>query len=99
MFKTISMPEFYQLSKQNQLNVIDVREADEYVVEHLSNATNYPLSQLNCQFKQLDKRQTYYLICQSGSRSMTACQFLSSQGYEVTNVLGGISSWLGELVS
>ena len=44
-----------------------------------------------------DKNQPYYLICQMGSRSAQACAFLSQQGYQVTNVLGGTSGWLGQL--
>ena len=32
-----------------------------------------------------------------GSRSAQACAFLSQQGYQVTNVLGGTSGWLGQL--
>lgn len=58
---------------------------------------NLPLSTLTENYQQLDKNQPYYLICQMGSRSAQACAFLSQQGYQVTNVLGGTSGWLGQL--
>lgn len=63
----------------------------EYQLGHVPQAINLPLSTLTENYQQLDKNQPYYLICQMGSRSAQACAFLSQQGYQVTNVLGGTS--------
>ncbi len=97
MYNTIGMPEFYQEAKRKKLPIIDVREEMEYQLGHVPQAINLPLSTLTENYQQLDKNQPYYLICQMGSRSAQACAFLSQQGYQVTNVLGGTSVWLGQL--
>ena len=36
-------------------------------------------------------------MCHSGARSAKAGQFLAAEGYKITNVLGGISAWRGEV--
>lgn len=97
MFQSTGMPEFYQEAKRSQLPIIDVREVFEYDMGHIPGAINKPLSELGETFEELDKNQAYFLICQSGSRSAMAGEFLSSQGYQVTNVLGGMGSWPGEI--
>ena len=84
MYNTIGMPEFYQEAKRKKLPIIDVREEMEYQLGHVPQAINLPLSTLT---------ENY----QMGSRSAQACAFLSQQGYQVTNVLGGTSGWLGQL--
>ena len=97
MYKSIGMPEFYQEAKRHQLPIIDVREIDEYEAGHVPNAKNLPLSTLGETFVTLEKEQEYYIICQSGGRSARAAEFLSQQGYDVTNVMGGTSSWPCEM--
>lgn len=97
MYKSIGMPEFYQEAKRTTLPIIDVREADEYARGHVPGAKSMPLSSLGDDFAKLDKNTDYFVICQSGSRSSMACQFLASQGYNVTNVMGGTGSWMGPL--
>ena len=79
------------------LNLIDVREADEYASGHVPGATNLPLSDFLERYEELDKDKPYYIICRSGARSAQACAFLEEEGYDVTNVAGGTSAWLGDL--
>ena len=90
--KEISFDEFYQLYQNEQLSLVDVREVEEFEALHLEGARNFPLSQLDDTYKQLEKDQLYYVICKSGMRSARACQFLAEQGYEVTNVQGGMDA-------
>lgn len=97
MFKSIGMPEFYQETKKNKLSIIDVREQSEYESGHIPEAIHVPLSEINEQLGKLDKSTPYYLICQSGARSGMAGEFLGGQGYDVTNVLGGMGVWPGEI--
>lgn len=98
MFNSISNDEFYQKEKKEQLQILDVREAFEYANGHIPEAENLPLSELADRFSELDKSQAYYVICHSGARSANASEFLSGQGYQVTNVMGGMSAWKGEIV-
>ena len=90
--KEITFNDFYQLYQKESLSVLDVRGVEEFEALHLEGAHNFPLSQLNETFEQLDKDKLYYVICKSGMRSARACQFLAEQGYEVINVQGGMDA-------
>ena len=93
METSISMPEFYKKYQTETLSILDVREDYEFQMGHVPTAKNLPLST----FETGDKQETYYVICQSGTRSAAACQFLSAQGFDVTNVAGGMNIWPGEV--
>lgn len=90
--KEITFNDFYQLYQKESLSVLDVREVEEFEALHLEGARNFPLSQLADTYNQLDKSQSYYVICKSGMRSARACQFLSGKGYDVINVQGGMDA-------
>lgn len=98
MFQSISMPEFDILFRKEKVNVIDVRESFEHEYGHIEGAILMPLATIPLQIDQLDKSQRYYVICQSGMRSANACSYLSESGYDVVNVMGGMSVWCGETV-
>ena len=36
------------------------------------------------------------LVCRSGARSHSATEYLSAQGYDVANMVGGMLAWPGE---
>lgn len=91
--KEITFEAFYHLYQTEMPNLVDVREVDEFESVHLERAHNFPLSTLAEQYTQLDKNQTYYLICKSGKRSARACHFLADQGYDVINVQGGMDAF------
>lgn len=98
MFPSISNDVFYQKSKQTPLTIIDVRESDEFAEGHIPQAINRPLSTLVEETDSFAKDKTYYIVCQSGGRSAQACSYLSGQGIQVVNVLGGMSEWLGDVI-
>jgi len=91
--KEITFNDFYQLYQNEQLSLVDVREAEEFETLHLEGAQNLPLSQLADTYEQLDKDQLHYVICKSGIRSAHACQFLEERGYKVINVQGGMTAF------
>lgn len=97
METSISMPEFYKKYQTETLSILDVREAYEFASGHVPTAHNLPLSSLEAGYKLLSQQEKYYVICQSGARSAAACQFLSAQGFDVTNVAGGMNIWPGEV--
>ncbi|MGX7244692.1 rhodanese-like domain-containing protein [Enterococcus quebecensis] len=98
MYKSIMIDEFEQLEKRNNIAIIDVREDDEYRSGHIKGAKSLPLSGLQETAESLDKEQPYYIICLSGGRSQMASEYFASLGYDVTNVMGGMSAWRGEVV-
>ncbi|MEC6748733.1 rhodanese-like domain-containing protein [Marinilactibacillus sp. XAAS-LB27] len=96
MYRSIGADEFYQEVRNNTRTILDVREIDEFENGHILNARNLPISQLGNEMTGLDKASTYYVICHSGGRSTMASEQLAEQGYDVINVMGGMSSWKGE---
>ena len=99
MKNNISMKDFYEKYANNsseKLTILDVREIHEYAAGHIPSAKNFPLSTLGIEFTRLDKNQKYYVICQAGGRSAKAYDFLEAQGFDVTNIEGGMNNWPGE---
>ncbi|WP_327036686.1 rhodanese-like domain-containing protein [Methylomonas sp. MK1] len=76
--------------------VLDVREANEFVKSHIENAINIPLGKLEEQISSLEKHKNHPMIvtCQTGARSVAACKTLTKTGFDnVFNMSGGMQSW------
>jgi rhodanese-related sulfurtransferase/TusA-related sulfurtransferase len=89
---------------ENKLNdsivVLDVREEAEYAFNHIPNAINIPMGELEERMSEINKEDEIFVICRTGSRSDLAAQKLAQNGFsKVTNVLPGMSAWNGSTVS
>ncbi|CAM3243902.1 rhodanese-like domain-containing protein [Filibacter tadaridae] len=94
--KEISTTELQELlEKGQQLNLVDVREADEVASGMIPGAIHIPLGDVPARMDELDKSKPYILICRSSGRSGRAGEFLDEQGYDVTNMIGGMLAWEG----
>jgi len=80
---------------ENGVQVIDVREIDEYESEHIPSAKHLPLGTVPNNLDVFRSDNDVYVVCHSGGRSMRACEFLHDQGItNVVNVIGGTSGWI-----
>lgn len=80
------------------IQVIDVRDPDEYEIARVQGAELFPLGSIPQMFPRLDPNQQIYILCKSGKRSLKALEFLRQQGYKyVKSVKGGISAWSDEI--
>ncbi|WP_339260381.1 rhodanese-like domain-containing protein [Lysinibacillus sp. FSL K6-3209] len=96
--KEISAKEVQQaLANGQMLKIIDVREVDEVQSGHIPGMMNMPLGLLEFRMHELNKNESYIIVCRSGARSGRATQFLESQGFDVTNMVGGMLAWEGEV--
>lgn len=96
--KTITTTELQaKLEAGEKLNLIDVREVAEVAEGHIPGVINIPLGLLEFRMNELDKNTPYIMVCRSGGRSGQATSFLESQGYDVTNMTGGMLQWTGEV--
>lgn len=96
--KEITAQELKQkLEADENINIIDVREDEEVAAGKIPQAKHIPLGEVPNRVNELDKNQHYYLVCRSGGRSGQACSFLSQNGYNVTNVDGGMLGWEGDV--
>ncbi|MDX1295302.1 MAG: rhodanese-like domain-containing protein [Sulfurimonadaceae bacterium] len=75
------------------VTLLDVRTPQEYAQQHIRGAILIPLSELNSRLHELNKDKTVLIYCQTGNRSVTASRKLTSEGYTVFNLSGGITSW------
>lgn len=96
--KTITPEEVQKkIEAGEQLYVIDVREDDEVATGIIPGAQHIALGSVESRHPELDKSKEYIMVCRSGGRSGQACQFLEEQGYDVTNMSGGMLDWQGEV--
>lgn len=100
MFREMTTAELEELLKRGEkLNLIDVREPDEWEEGHIKEARLIPLSEFQARANEVhDVEGDVVFICRSGGRSGRVCEFLSLQGFDVTNVSGGMLAWTGEVV-
>ena len=76
--------------------VIDVREPGEYAHGHVPGSVNVPQADLASCLADVPHDRPVFVICQSGSRSFRAAQFLKQMRYErVVSVRGGTEAWQG----
>ncbi|SNU87851.1 rhodanese-like domain-containing protein [Streptococcus merionis] len=95
--KSISMRDFQEQFDNLETTIIDVRGADLYAQGHLPGAVNIPLDELDKRLEELSRENAYHIICQRGIKSVQATAFLSSKGFDVTNIDGGTIKWNGKL--
>jgi rhodanese-related sulfurtransferase len=74
--------------------VLDVRESFEFEAGHVPNAHHIALNTIPEQLSTLPRDSKIWIICQSGGRSMTAANYLESQGFDVVSVAGGTGGWI-----
>lgn len=76
--------------------VLDVRTPEEFNQGHLKDAmlANWKeKEEFVRRIEALDKSQPVYVYCLSGGRSAAAAEFLKEQGFNVTDLKGGINNW------
>ncbi len=74
--------------------LIDVREPEEWDVDHIPQAKLIPLQTIPSHADSLPKDTEIIIHCKAGMRSARACEYLMSLGFEnVTNVTGGLDAF------
>jgi glyoxylase-like metal-dependent hydrolase (beta-lactamase superfamily II)/rhodanese-related sulfurtransferase len=81
------------LIKEKKLAVFDVRKESEYLSEHVPNAQNTPLDFLNDHLNQFPEKDTFYVHCAGGYRSVIAASILKKRGvHNLVDVQGGFKA-------
>ena len=73
--------------------LIDVRESSEYRSGHAPGARHISVQIIERRLGEIPKERQIIVVCQSGMRSQRAAEILSSNGYQVLNVSGGMIGW------
>ncbi len=97
MVKEIKRDEVEQkIADDENLTVIDVREAWELENKKMPGVKNIPIGEIPNRLSELEKEEPYYILCASGSRSGEAAKYLEERGYDVTNITDGMVGWEDE---
>lgn len=98
--KTITADELQKrVEAGEELNIIDVREADEVAVGMIRGAKHIPLGEVEERTGELDAEKEYHMVCRAGRRSEMACDILESKNIKTVNVEGGMTAWNGETIA
>ena len=83
-----------QTKALKNVKLIDIREPDEYVREHITGAVNLPLSALKSSQLELDAGEDIVFYCRSGNRTQVNCNRLADIVSGQAQILdGGITAW------
>lgn len=86
------------ITNNKDLQLIDVREVDEYKSGHIPEAKLVPLSQIDLRHQEIDPNKQTVVVCRSGGRSKKACDYLSKMGHSnLQNMTGGMLGWKGNV--
>ena len=89
---SISADELAQKLPAN-IKVIDVRKPAEFLSEHIPGAINLPLDNINDTWTSLNKKESYYVHCAGGYRSMIFSSILKSRGFQnLIDIKGGFKA-------
>ena len=77
--------------------LLDVREDAEFEVARIDWSTHIPMSVLIGRLDEINKEKKIIAMCHTGMRSMQVCMYLKNEGYNMTNLLGGIDAWSKEI--
>ena len=79
--------------KMKDVNIIDLRSQQEYLVKHFIDAINIPFELLIVYpEKYLLKNKKYLLVCECGIKSKKTSEILNRQGYHTYSLKNGINN-------
>ncbi len=95
----VSVAAFENAIAKNNIQLLDVRSAEEYQSGHLKNALQADWNN-STSFQEraaaLNKANPIYTYCLSGARSNAATEWLNANGFKAFNLEGGLRAWQQE---
>jgi rhodanese-related sulfurtransferase len=88
-----------RLDKGDDLQIIDVREPNEYEAARLEGSKLIPLAQVVNRKDEIDESRETVVHCKLGGRSAKAIEALQRAGFagRLLNLKGGITAWSNEV--
>ena len=95
MFQTISPLQAQELINRNEVDVVDVREQNEWLTGRVPGSRLVPLAELRASPKQALPRDGIIFVCAAGVRSQSAARLALENGHtHVYNLNGGTRNWV-----
>lgn len=89
-YKMIAPSQVDALLNSRDVQVIDLRDPEDYRKYHLKNAISIPYELLDDYKYSLSKNKQLFLYCDHGSISLRAAKHLADEGYRTVTLIGGI---------
>jgi rhodanese-related sulfurtransferase len=90
------VPQVVRDREAGTIQIVDVREPDEWAAGHIPAAVLIPLGHLAFRARELDPNRPVVTVCRSGNRSLTAADLLLKAGFQdVKSMAGGMIVWAG----
>ncbi len=88
-----------RLDRGDDVQVIDVREQNEYEIARIPDSKLIPLGQVVGRMSEIDPNRETVVHCKMGGRSAKAIEALKRAGFtgNLTNLKGGINAWSNEV--
>ncbi len=88
-----------RLDRGEDIQIIDVREPNEYAFARIPNSIHIPLAQVVGRMAEIDPQRETVVHCKMGGRSARAIEALKAAGFQgrLANLKGGITAWSNEV--
>jgi adenylyltransferase/sulfurtransferase len=88
-----------RLDNGDDIQIIDVREDNEYAFARIPNSKHIPLAQVLNRMDEIDPNRETVVHCKMGGRSARAIDALQRSGFQgkLINLKGGIIGWSNEV--
>lgn len=86
-----------RLERGDEVQIIDVREDGEVATGMIPGALHISVGDMEDRFEEIDPEREAIIVCRSGRRSKSVCNFLHAKGYDkILNMKDGMLAWKGE---
>jgi rhodanese-related sulfurtransferase len=88
-----------RLDNGEDIQIVDVREANEVAVAKIPNTIHIPLAQVINRMSEIDPTRETVVHCKLGGRSARAIDALQRSGFtgKLLNLAGGITAWSNDV--
>ncbi len=88
-----------RLDSGEDIQLIDVRQPDEYAVARIAGTRLIPLGEIMARQNEIDRTRETVVICKVGGRSARAIEALERSGFNgnLQNLIGGITAWSNDV--
>lgn len=89
-----------KLDNNESLQLLDIRDKDEYELAHIEGSVNIPKNQVKERFTEIDKKIPVVIVCRFGTKSSGIARILIDNGFDRNHVFildGGIYDWANDI--
>jgi rhodanese-related sulfurtransferase len=90
---TLAPQQIAEMLERGEIELIDVRDAEEWDGGHIAGARHIQLADLAAEAKAIDRDRTVVFQCRGDGRSPMATDAFREAGYDAYTMEGGLVAW------